>query len=206
MNRTQRKVDDLGYWAAAMQRLARAAESTENAMQPAGVRAEEIFAERARTLAVPLEDGKHEAAQLDLIAFEIGTQKIAVEARYIRAVIPAAEPVPVPGAPDILAGVINFRGVILPIFRLECLLGAGQAERGATIVFGEHRPEFAIFANAVADVSDLSASELRAVSWQGAGEAPTALGLTQGALNVLDGRALLADPRFYIGRQGAARM
>jgi purine-binding chemotaxis protein CheW len=188
-----------------MQRLARAAESTENAMQPAGARAEEIFAERARTLATPLEDGQRET-RLDLIAFEIGTQKVAVEARYIRAVILAAEPVPVPGVSDILAGVINFRGIILPVFRLERVLGASETKRGATIVFGEHRPEFAIFADAVEDVVDLSASELHTVSWQGAGDAPTTLGLTQGALNVLDGRALLADPRFYAGRQNTARM
>lgn len=205
MKREVRKADDLGYWSAAMQRLARAAESTESAMQPAGNRAEEIFAERARVLAAPLVDAQRDA-NLDLIAFEIGAQKIAVEARYIRAILPATEPAPVPGVSDILAGVINFRGVILPVFRLERILGAGDAERGATIVFGEHRPEFAIFADAIEDVTDLSASELRTVSWQGAGEAPTTLGLTEGALNVLDGRALLADPRFYIGRQNAARM
>jgi purine-binding chemotaxis protein CheW len=195
------RADDPGYWAAAMQRLARAAESAESAMQPA--RAEGIFAERARALAAPLQDGDREAP-LDLIAFEIGTQKVAVEARYIRAVLPAAEPAPVPGVSDILVGIVNFRGVILPVFRLERVLDAGEAERGATIVFGEHRPEFAIFANAVEDVADLSASELRAVSWQG-GDAPAALGLSEGALNVLDGRALLADPRFYIGRRNAAR-
>lgn len=205
MNPAGRRVDDLGYWAAAMQRLARAAESTQNAMQPAGIRAEEIFAARAQALAAPLQDERRKE-RFDLIAFDIGTQKIAVEARYIRAVLPATEPAPVPGVSEILAGIINFRGTILPVFRLERLLGAGEAQCGATIVFGEHRPEFAIFADAVEDVADLAASELRTVSWQGAGDAPTALGLTQGALNVLDGRALLADPRFYVGRQNAVRI
>lgn len=205
MNRGPRKPDDLGHWTAAMQRLALAAETTENAMQPARIRAEEIFAERAQALAAPQDDSNREPS-LDLIAFEIGAQKIAVEARYIRAILPAQQPVPVPGVSDILVGIINFRGIILPVFRLENVLGAGEAGRGATIVFGEHRPEFAIFADAVEDVADLSASELRAVSWQGADDAPTTLGLTQSALNVLDGRALLADPRFYVGRHNAARM
>jgi len=205
VNRSERQINDVGYWASAMQRLSRAAESTQNAMQPSGARAEEMFAERARALAAPVEDVNRDAG-FDLIAFEIGTQKVAVEARYIRAVLSAAEPTPVPGASDILAGVINFRGVILPVFRLEHVLGAGDTERGATIVFGEYRPEFAIFASAVEGVADLSASELRTVSWQGAGDAPATLGLTQGALNVLDGRALLADPRFYAGRRNAARI
>jgi chemotaxis signal transduction protein len=202
VNPSGRSVDDLGYWAGAMQRLSRAAESTNIAMQPAGSRADEIFAERARSLAAPIEDSRGEA-HLDLIAFEIGSQKVAIESRYIRAVIPVAEPAPVPGVSDVLAGVINFRGVILPVFRLERILGAGETVRSATIVLGEGKPEFAIFANAVEDVADLSAHELLNVSWQGHGDAPAALGLSENALNVLDGRALLSDPRFYVGRTAA---
>jgi chemotaxis signal transduction protein len=116
------------------------------------------------------------------------------------------QPTPVPGAADILAGVINFRGAILPVFRLERLLGAGEAAAGGcTIVLGERRAEFAFFAHAAEEVADLSADGLRAVPWHGGSEAPASLGVSDGALNVLDGRALLSDRRFYAGRQAAAR-
>ncbi len=205
MNRTERKVDNLGYWASAMQRLARAAESTQNAMQPSALRAEEIFAERARALAAPERDERADM-RLDLIAFEVGNQKVAIESRYIHAVIPVSVPTPVPGVPTILAGVINFRGIILPVFRLEQLLGAAPAQSNScTIILGEHRPEFAFFAQGVEEISTLTAAELRAVPWQAGGDAPAALGISDGALNVLDGRALLSDRRFYAGRQAAAR-
>lgn len=206
MSRAEHKVDDLAYWARAMQRLAHAAESTQNAMQPSGLRSEEIFAERARALAAPADDGQRSDSRLDLIAFEVGSQKVAIETRYIHAVIPASAPTPVPGVPEILAGVINFRGIILPVFRLERLLDAGEEQaNGCTIILGEHRPEFAFFAHGVEEISTLSAAELRAVPWQGGRDAPATLGVSDGALNVLDGRALLSDRRFYAGRQAAAR-
>lgn len=200
------KIDDLAYWANAMQRLSRAAESLQGATQPEGARADEIFAQRAHGLAAVQQD-ESRSSRLDLIAFEVGSQRVAIESRYIHAVVPNAEPTPVPGAPGILAGVINFRGGILPVFRLERLLGAGDAPRGGTtIVLGEHRPEFAFFAHAIEEVAELSPGELHRVPWQGANDAPAALGISEGALNVLDGRALLSDRRFYIGRQPAARM
>lgn len=205
MPNMRRKVDDLGYWAAAMQRLSRAAQSTQDAMRPSGLRAEEIFAERARAIGQPPadEDGQ---SLLELIAFEVGTQRVAIEARYIHAVIPVSEPTPVPGVSDILVGVVNFRGVILPVFRLERLLGAEeQADEGCTIILGEHQPEFAFFAQGVEEVSDLSATELRAAPWQGGADALATLGVSDGALNVLDGRALLSDRRFYAGRHAAVR-
>ena len=193
--------NDLAYWANAMKRLSRASEATQIAMEPSGALADRIFAERAMALAAPIRDTADET-RLELIAFELGRQKIAIENRYIHAVIPLAEPAAVPGTPDLLAGVINFRGGILPVFRLERILGAGEIERSSTIVLGEHRPEFAFFAGAVEDVSTVGAASLRDVAWQGGGDAPAALGLTDSGLNILDGRALLSDPRFFIGRQG----
>lgn len=190
-----------GGWAEAIQRLARAAEITRIDMTPSPLRAEEILAERARALAAPLAK-EREASHLELIAFELGGQKIAIESRYIFAVIPPADPTPVPGVDHILAGIVNFRGGILPVFRLERLLGAGEATPGCTLIVGEHRPEFAFFAHAVEEVSDLSQDELHKVPWQGGG-GTIALGVSGTALNVLDGRALLSDPRFFIGRQAA---
>lgn len=200
MTHTQRKGDELAYWASAMKRLSQAAEATQNAMHPSGTFADRIFAERTNVLASPLDEGKVEE-HLELIAFELGSQKVAIENRYIHAVIPLVEPAAVPGAPDILAGVINFRGGILPVFRLEQVLGADTSESACTIILGEHRPEFAFFAAAIEEVSSVDAASLRNASWQGGGDAPATLGLTDGALNILNGRTLLSDPRFFVGRQ-----
>lgn len=198
---TARNGNDLAYWASAMKRLSRASEATQSAMAPSGELADRIFAERAVALSARSGDAEDET-HLELIAFELGRQKVAIENRYVHAVIPLAEPAGVPGTPDILSGVINFRGVILPVFRLEWILDAGEIERTSTIILGEDRPEFAFFAGAVEDVSTVGAASLRDVAWQGGGDAPVALGLTDGGLNILDGRALLSDPRFFIGGQG----
>ena len=193
-------------WTAAMQQLAQAARSLPGETEVSRLRVDEIFADRALALAAPLTE-EHQDACLDLIAFDVATQRVALEARYVHAVIGLSEPTPVPDASDELAGVINFRGVILPVFRLERCLGSDEEEHGTcTIVLGELRPEFAFFAHAVEEISGFSAAELRAVPRQGAVNTPAALGVTDGALNVLDGRALLSDQRFHVGQQTAERI
>jgi purine-binding chemotaxis protein CheW len=200
----KRQMHDRAGWAEAIRRLARGAETASFDEAPSPLHVEEIFAERARALAAPRE-GERSEAYLDLIAFELGGQKVAIESRYIFAVIAAAEPTPVPGGPEILAGIVNFRGRILPVFRLERALGAGMATPGCTLIVGEHRPEFAFFAHAVEEISSLSQDELHKAPWQNTGDVSVALGVSAAALNVLDGRALLSDPRFFAGRV-AARM
>jgi purine-binding chemotaxis protein CheW len=201
---TDNKTDgEKARWAAAMQQLARATESLPSEAQVSQLRIDEIFADRALALAAPL-TAEHQDARLDLIAFDVATQKVALEARYVHAVIGLLDPSPVSGASDDLAGIINFRGVILPVFRLERCLGSGEVEQGTcTIVLGEQRPEFAFFAHAVEEISGFSVAELRAAPRQGTASTPMALGVTDGALNVLDGRALLADQRFHVGQRTA---
>ena len=206
MTQAQRHTDadrsdgEKARWAAAMQQLARAAASLPSEAEVSQLRIDEIFADRALALAAPL-TAEHQDARIDLIAFDVASQRVALEARYVHAVIGLSEPTPVSGASDDLAGVINFRGVILPVFRLERCLGSGEVEQGTcTIVLGEQRPEFAFFAHAVEEISGCAAAELRAAPWQATA---AVLGVTDGALSVLDGRALLSDQRFRIGQQTA---
>lgn len=203
MSKREPQASDLSHWASLIQRLARKGEAPPRAGHEA--HAADIFAARAAAFGAP-DIEQHNALQLDLIAFDLGGQRVAIEARYIHAVVPPAVPTPVPGLDEILAGVINFRGDILPVFRLERLLGVeAQHDAGCTIVLGEDRPEFGFFAQSAEEVTDISESGLTTVPWQN-GKAPAALGISQTALNVLDGRALLSDPQFHVGRTAAGRL
>ena len=167
-------------------------------------RMDDIFAERARVLAEPEERAALHGRTLDLVAFEAGSQKVAIEAQYVHAVVGRAGSTPVPGAPDILVGVINFRGSILPVFDISRALGGtGAMDGDCTIVLGEHGPEFAFVANAVEEVSGVEAAQLHAALQTENGTMPPSLGVTRSALNVLDGRALLADRKFYVGGRSA---
>lgn len=49
------------------------------------------------------------------VSFSIGREKFACKIRKIQEVIPYEEPIPVPGAPDEIEGVLNVRGEIIPI-------------------------------------------------------------------------------------------
>ena len=114
--------------------------------------------------------------------------------------MPPSDLTPIPGAPGLLAGVVNFRGEILPVFRLGDLLGAGDVtDATCMIVLGEKRPELAFLVDAVEDVSGISAARLRPAPWQEPSRLGAALGVTDTALNVLDGRALLSDRRLSAG-------
>jgi purine-binding chemotaxis protein CheW len=212
MTQTERRPDsnkndsEKARWAAAMQQLAHVAETLPSEAEVSRSRADEVFADRALALAAPLTEERQDA-RLDLIAFDVATQRVALEARYVYAVIGLSEPTSVLGAPDHLAGVVNFRGVILPVFRLERCLGSDEVEYGGrTIVLGELRPEFAFFAHAVEEISGFSAAELRTASGQGAAGTLATLGVTDGAVNVLDGGALLSDQRFHVGQKAAAHI
>jgi chemotaxis signal transduction protein len=194
---------DKARWTAALQQLARAAEALPDEADGSRLRVDEMFADRALALAAPLTE-EHQDARLDLIAFDVATQRVALEARYVHAVIGLSEPTSVLGASDNLAGVINFRGIILPVFRLERCLGCDEVEHGTcTIVLGELRPEFAFFAHAVEEISGFSVAELRTAPRQGVASTLATLGVTDGAINVLDGRALLSDQRFHVGQKAA---
>ncbi len=49
------------------------------------------------------------------ISFYIGSEKFACKVKKIQEVIPYEEPIPVPGAPSEVEGVLNVRGEIVPI-------------------------------------------------------------------------------------------
>jgi chemotaxis signal transduction protein len=191
---------------AAMQHLAQVAESLPGTADMSRSRVDEVFAARALALAAPLTEERQDA-RLDLIVFDVASQRVALESRYVHAVIGLSEPTPVTGASDNLRGVINFRGIILPVFRLEYCLGSDEIEHGGrTIVLGELRPEFAFFAHAVEEISGFSAAELRTAPRQDIAGTLATLGVTDGAVNVLDGRALLSDQRFHVGQKTAGHI
>jgi hypothetical protein len=59
----------------------------------------------------------------NVIVFALGQTRYAVELRWIREVFTVGHVTPVPHAPELVAGVVNFRGAVMPLIDLEALLG-----------------------------------------------------------------------------------
>ena len=59
----------------------------------------------------------------NVIVFALGRARYAVELRWVREVFTVGHVTPVPHAPVAVAGVVNFRGAVMPLIDLDALLG-----------------------------------------------------------------------------------
>ncbi|MDH4386177.1 MAG: chemotaxis protein CheW [Caulobacter sp.] len=65
---------------------------------------------------------------LELISFEIGGQEYCIDVRSVREIRGWTTTTPMPQTPDYVLGVINLRGVIMPVLDLRSRLGLGRTE------------------------------------------------------------------------------
>jgi len=59
----------------------------------------------------------------NVIVFALGQARYAVELRWVREVFVVGHVTPVPHAPVAVAGVVNFRGAVMPLIDLDAVLG-----------------------------------------------------------------------------------
>lgn len=64
-----------------------------------------------------------ENGQLEVLTFDIGEERLAIEAVSIREILDLLPETSVPGAPEIVSSVVNFRGKIIPIADLRFVFG-----------------------------------------------------------------------------------
>lgn len=62
-------------------------------------------------------------ATLEVLTFEVAGQRCGVALADVREIIPAIPPIPLPGAPAAVEGVINLRGRVIPVLDLRRRLG-----------------------------------------------------------------------------------
>lgn len=69
-----------------------------------------------------------DAGSLELISFEIGGQTFCIDIRDVREIRGWTQSTPMPQSPDYVMGLINLRGVIMPVVDLKNRLGLGATE------------------------------------------------------------------------------
>ena len=72
---------------------------------------------------------------LEMISFEIAGQEFCIDIRSVREIRGWTPTTPMPHTPDYVLGVINLRGVVMPVLDLRRRLGLGETEATSRHVF-----------------------------------------------------------------------
>jgi purine-binding chemotaxis protein CheW len=122
----------------------------------------------------------------ELITFEVSRQLFGLDIAAVREIRAWAPVTPMPGAPSYVAGVVNLRGAILPVFDLGARLGWGitrTTERHAIIVVEVGAIRAGLIVESVSDLVSLKEAALAQ---------PPALGIAE-MTSFIDGLAPVGD-------------
>jgi purine-binding chemotaxis protein CheW len=102
--------------------------------------------------------------QREFLTFQLGAEEYAIDILQVREIRAYDKVTRIANAPAYVKGVINLRGVIIPIVDLRLRFGFGELEDSATrvaiILSIDERP-LGIVVDAVSDVVALEASQVR---------------------------------------------
>jgi purine-binding chemotaxis protein CheW len=102
----------------------------------------------------------------EFITFEIGDRRLGADVMAIREIRAWSPATPLPNAPSHVRGVVNLRGVVLPVLDLSQRLGWGETEpsgRHVIIVMRVAEQLQGIIVDAVSDIVTLNPSEIQPV-------------------------------------------
>ncbi|HEX4456542.1 MAG TPA: chemotaxis protein CheW [Polyangia bacterium] len=188
-------------WDAARARLSTLARAgDEEVISPAQLH--KRLAERARRLAQVVTAPASQTT-LPLVRFATDGVEWALSDRWVRGLVRAERLAALPGTPPYVAGVTHQRGDLILVVDLPALLGAAAAapaDDRLLLILGDTRDEVALVVASAVDTDAIAEAELLASPHPLADrDARLVLGVTRDGCTVLDGAALLGDPRLDFG-------
>jgi purine-binding chemotaxis protein CheW len=160
--------------------------------------AQDVLIRRAERLARSAALLREPVRSVELLCFQIGGERYAIETRFTFSVVQRAKPAALPGAPSHFLGILGVQGEIVPAIDVARMWGRPplRSEALSAVVLGIDEPEFAIVVDSLDELVRYPETEIAA--------APTLEGrhefvsrLIRG-MSLLDGKALLEDSRFVI--------
>lgn len=113
-------------------------------------------------------DHKHETDQpqsrRQFITFRTADQEFGADIMTIREIRGWTPTTPLPHAPDYVHGVINLRGVVLPVVDLKARLGRGQSEvnpKHVIVVVKTEERIIGLLVDAVSDILTVTSTEIQ---------------------------------------------
>jgi purine-binding chemotaxis protein CheW len=72
-----------------------------------------------------------DAANVNLACFDVRGSTFAIEIGSVREIVRTTEITPLPNAPELIEGIVDLRGMVIPVLDLSRALGHGPGERGS---------------------------------------------------------------------------
>jgi purine-binding chemotaxis protein CheW len=111
-------------------------------------------------------EGVSASGRVESISFSIGDEQYGVDIMAVREIKGWSEITHLPKQPDYVRGVLNLRGVMVPIIDLRCRFGQGKTEATAlhvVIVVQVGTRLIGLLADRVLDILSFEASQVQAV-------------------------------------------
>ena len=164
-----------------------------------------VLKARAQALAKPLEKATGPAEVLELLVCSVSGERYGIKTEYVREVVRTQQLTPVPCTSPFIAGIANYRGLILAVLdlrRLFDLPGDGMSESSRVVVVEGGGKTFGILTEATAEIIKVGVHELASPPATLTGERPAFLiGVTGGMVAALDLEALARDPRIVVNEE-----
>lgn len=150
-----------------------------------------VLRRRARELARPAAPAVPDDA-LEVIEILLGEERFVIETLHVRAVTPARDIAPLPGAPSSHAGITVWRGELLELVDLRAMLGVADDPPAALdrlVVIGDDEERLGLLVGSVVGTARLRAGELQPPT----GPASALVrAVSLDAVSLLDASAILA--------------
>ena len=162
----------------------------------------QILRDRARALARADAPAPPAGSLLELLEFDLGRERYAIETRYVREVCALRHLAPLACTPRFILGIVSVRGRILPVVDIRTffdLPGQDLTDLNRVVVVGDGEVELGLLVDAIGGARSIPAEILQ-------GPLPTFVGIraeylkgvTAGHLVVLDLGRMLADPAIVV--------
>lgn len=99
------------------------------------------------------------------LTFSVGEEEYGVELMTIREIKGWVATTPLPNSPACMKGVINLRGVVIPIFDLRSRFGLGETtptEKNVVIIIAVGERLIGVLVDAVSDILSVTKDQIRA--------------------------------------------
>lgn len=171
---------------------------------------EAILHGRASALSQPIATAGLATTTNTLVTLKYSSCQLALSVQYVREIIELEVVMPVPGVPQFIIGVINWRGKILTLVNLENFLGflntptplVDSTEKQSVVLIESGEFEFGLLCQGFPIIGDSEAIQFGPMDWATLEKRPEYLtGISKDGVLMLDLGGLLEDPAFLVNQE-----